>query len=119
MTRALRRSRLRLAASVLALLGALQLTASPLLHASDVTVCDPLAVTHDGSAHRLGGGGSAPADLEHCLVCSCSRSVRAIQDKTPDVGRCVDSALVVRAGSARLGTAAATRTADRAPPSLT
>ena len=71
----LRGSRLTIVAAVVALLTAVPLSASPLLHGlGDDDSCSPSAGQHDPAAHHIGSG-ARPVRSQHCLICHWWESV--------------------------------------------
>ncbi len=116
MIRALRRSALLVAVTLMALLSTVSMSALPLLHGGDDPACDLYAAVHDSSQHRFVPAGTVPADTPHCIICHWSQWARAIQDDAAVVTPAFVSAPIVMPGAGQLLTDNLSLSVARAPP---
>jgi len=117
MIRALRRTRLASLFAAIALFATMPVTVSSLLHNDvDDTRCNPAAVVHDVSAHRVGTTGTALPESDHCVLCHALQSLRAVGTSVRFAPPLVDTRLVASASTAVIDHLVVSSSPARAPP---
>ena len=113
----IQRSRLSVAAAVVALLAVLQMPAFSLLHGSgEDDACNESFVAHDASAHAVRP--AKPVAAPHCAICHWWQSAGRFNGSTLPITTVliVDFGLVVRPALAAPGLALSAIRSVRAPP---
>ena len=114
---ALRRTRLASLFAAVALFATMPVTVSSLLHDdSDDALCNPAAVVHDASAHRISAAESTLPDSQHCVLCHALQSLRAVHASVRFAAPSVDARLVACTSAAAVNALTSSTRPARAPP---
>lgn len=116
--RAFRRTQLAALFALLVMTGSVPVSIAALVHVADDAACEPLFVSHDESAHRIGAARTLSTLPQHCAVCHWLQSFQTTVSSSPiavhttDVARLSISSLPIALVHAVVDVPA------RAPPAL-